>query len=53
MKNVTVLRLGSTGVRSVLHDTDSYGAKLESLACFSRDEVDVVLRYWEVCRGSF
>ena len=53
MKNVTGLGLGSTGVRSVLHDTDNYGAKLESLACFSRDEVDVVLRYREVCRGSF
>ncbi len=40
-------------MRSVLHDTDSYGAKLVSLSCFGRDEVDLVLGYWEVCRRSF
>ena len=53
IENVTVLELGATGVRSVLHDTDSYGAKLESVSCFGWDEVDVILGYWEVCRGSF
>ena len=53
IENVTVLGLGGTGVRSVLHDTDSHGPKLESLACFGWDEVDMVLRYWEVFRGSF
>ena len=53
MENATVVGLGGTGVRSVLHDTYSDRAKLESLACLGREEVDVVLRYWEICGGSF
>lgn len=52
-EHVMVLDLGGTGVRSVLHDTNSYGAKLESVSCFGWDEVDMVLGDWEVCRGSF
>ena len=48
IENVTVLELGGTGVRSVLHDTDSYGPKLESVSCFGWDEVDMILGYWEV-----
>ena len=40
-------------MRSILHDTNNYGAKLESLPGFGRDEVDVVLGSWEVFRGSF
>lgn len=53
MQIVTVLNLSDTGVRPVLHDTDSYGAKLEGVPCSGRNKVDMVLRYWEVCRGSF
>ena len=53
IEKVTVLNLSGTGVRPVLHDTDSYRAKLESVPCSGRDEVDMVLGYWEVCRGSF
>ena len=53
IQNVTALNLRDTGVRPVLHDTDSYGAKLESVPCSGRNKVDMVLRYWEVCRGSF
>lgn len=53
IEDVAMLDLGGTRVRSVLHDTDSYWAKLESVSCFGWDEVDVVLGYWEVCRGSF
>ena len=53
IENVTVLNLSGTGVRPVLHDTDNYGAKLESVPCSGRNEVDMVLGDWEVCRGSF
>ena len=48
IENVTMPELGGTSVRSVLHDTDSYEPKLESISCFGWDEVDVVLGYWEV-----
>ena len=53
IENVTALNLNGTGVRPVLHDADSYGTKLESVPCSGRDEVDMVLGYWEVRRGSF
>ena len=53
IEKVTVLNLSGTGVRPVLQDTDSYRAKLESGPCSGRNEVDMVLGYRKVCRGSF